>query len=199
MTSSRSVPTSNRMIQQPHSALHFTSSRTSKHYFRAPPKWGDPAECRAHANLRSRRRPLSCPTVWSGTRSRFSASSTVLVGGPEYFERYRPLDHALTLDPLLLTVHGRFNAARGARIFPCPLAERGTGGLLLLQGRQRLSEPQQGVRSFRRFIEFGGHAKERFRSVTVLLALEETLAQPVLGICHQGIAGVFLREAAHRR
>src|ERR1700704_1862088 len=108
-------------------------------------------------------------------------------------------DHALTLDPLLLTVHGRFNAARGARIFPCHLAERGTGGLLLLQGRKRLSEPQQGVRSFRRFIEFGGHAKERFRSVTVLLALEETLAQPVLGICHQGIAGVFLREAAHRR
>ena len=40
----------------------------------------------------------------------------------------------LALNPLLLAVHGRFDAARGARIFPRHLAKRGAGGLLLLQG-----------------------------------------------------------------
>ena len=73
-----------------------------------------------------------------------------------------------------------FDAAGGARIFPQYLAERGAGGLLLLQGRQRLSEPQQCVRGFRRFIEFGGHPEKGFRGVAIFLALEIALAQPVL-------------------
>jgi hypothetical protein len=37
-------------------------------------------------------------------------------------ERHALTDHALALDPLLLTVHGRFDAARGAGIFPRHLA-----------------------------------------------------------------------------
>ena len=52
----------------------------------------------------------------------------------------------LALNPLLLTIDGRFDAGRGARIFPRHLAERGAGGFLLLQRRQRLAEPQQRIR-----------------------------------------------------
>src|SRR6266478_2054669 len=105
--------------------------------------------------------------------------------------------HSLALNPLLLAVHGLFDAARGARIFPRHLAERRTGGFLLFQGRQRLSEPQQGVGGFRRFVELGGHAEEGFRGITVLLALEKTLAEPILRVGNQGIARVFLHEVAH--
>src|ERR1019366_2077317 len=107
------------------------------------------------------------------------------------------IDAALALNPLLLTVHSRFDAAGGAGIFPRHLAERRAGGLLLFQGRQRLSQPQQCVRAFRRFIEFGGHREEGFRGVAIALALEKALAEPVLGVRQQGIAGVFLREVAH--
>ena len=89
---------------------------------------------------------------------------------------------ALALHPLLLTVHGRFDAARGARIFPRHLAERGAGGFLFLQRRQRLSEPQQRVRRLRRFVEFGGHREKGFGGIAILLALEQAFAQPVLRI-----------------
>src|SRR5512140_1382835 len=101
------------------------------------------------------------------------------------------------LDPFLLAIDGGFDAAGGARIFPQYLAEGGAGGLLLLQRRQRLSEPQQRVRGFRRFIEFGGHPEKGFGGVTVFLALEIALAQPVLRIGDQGIAGIFRSEIAH--
>jgi hypothetical protein len=49
---------------------------------------------------------------------------------------------------LLLTVDGGFDASGGARIFPCHFAKGGAGGLPFFQRRQRLSEPQQSVRSF---------------------------------------------------
>ena len=104
---------------------------------------------------------------------------------------------ALALNPLLLAVDGRFDAARGARIFPRHLAERGAGGLLLLQRRQRLSEPQQGIRGFRRFVEFGGHREKGFGGVAILLALEEALAQPVLRIRRSGDrSDIFARSCA---
>jgi hypothetical protein len=41
------------------------------------------------------------------------------------------------LDPFLLAIDGRFDAAGSARIFPHHLAKRGAGGLLLFQRRQR--------------------------------------------------------------
>src|SRR3984893_8742923 len=104
---------------------------------------------------------------------------------------------ALALNPLLLTVDGCFDAARGARIFPRHFAECRAGGLLLLQRRQRLSEPQQLVGRLARSIEFGGDAEEGFRGVAILLALEEALAEPILRVRDQGIAGIFLREVAH--
>src|ERR1700676_621797 len=93
----------------------------------------------------------------------------------------------LALNPLLLTVHGRFDAARGARIFPRHLAKRSAGSLLLLQGRQRLSEPQQGIRRLRRFVEFGGYREKGFGRVAITLPLEKALAQPVFRIRRQGI------------
>src|SRR6267378_4053830 len=71
-------------------------------------------------------------------------------------------DHALALDPLLLTVHGRLDAARGAGIFPRHLAKRRTGGLLLFQRRQRLSEPQQCVRGFRRVSIANPRSRDRW-------------------------------------
>src|SRR5450432_4080481 len=104
---------------------------------------------------------------------------------------------ALALNPFLLTVDGGFDAARGAGIFPVHFAERRTGGLLFLQSRQRLTEPQQRVGRLCRFIEFGGDAEEGFRGVAILLALEKALAEPVLRVGDQGIAGIFLREVAH--
>src|SRR2546430_11602431 len=48
-----------------------------------------------------------------------------------------------------------------------------------------------------RFVELGGHAEEGFRSVAVLLALEKTLAEPILRVGDEGIARVFLHEVAH--
>src|ERR1700730_636640 len=104
---------------------------------------------------------------------------------------------ALALYPLLLTVDGCFDAARGARIFPRHFAECRTGGLLLLQRRQRLSEPQQRVGRFGRSIDVGGDAEEGFRGVAILLPLEKALAEPILRVRDQGIAGIFLREVAH--
>src|ERR1700733_4760993 len=92
--------------------------------------------------------------------------------------RIRSETMLLALNPLLLAVHGGFDAARGARIFPRHLAKRSAGGPLLLQGRQRLSEPQQGIRRFRRFVELGGYREKGFGRVAIALALEKTLAQP---------------------
>src|SRR5450756_2258755 len=104
---------------------------------------------------------------------------------------------ASALDALLLAVDGRFDAAGGTRIFPRHLAEGGAGGLLLLERRQRLSEPQQRVGGLARFVEFGGHPEEGFRGVAILLALEIALAEPVLRIGDQGVARIFHREVAH--
>src|SRR5687767_14610298 len=104
---------------------------------------------------------------------------------------------ALALDPLLLAVHGGFDAARGARIFPRHLAQRRTGRFLFLQSRQRLSEPQQRVGRLGRLVELGGDREEGFRGVAILLALEKALAEPVLRIRDQGIARMLLREVAH--
>jgi len=88
---------------------------------------------------------------------------------------------SLALNPLLLAVHGRFNAARGVRIFPRHLTKGSAGGLLLLQRRQRLSQPQQGVRRFRRFVEFGGYREKGFGGVAITLPLEKILrALPVI-------------------
>src|SRR6202166_3520868 len=94
----------------------------------------------------------------------------------------RPISAGSALDPLLLAIDGGFDAARGARIFSQDLTEGGAGRLFLFQGSQRLSEPQQCVRGFRRFIEFGGHPEEGFRGVAIFLALEIALAQPVLRV-----------------
>src|SRR4051794_39025526 len=86
----------------------------------------------------------------------------------------------LALHALLLTIHGRFDPVRGTGIFTRHLAERGTGGFLFVQRRQRLPEPQQRVRRLGGIAEFGSDAEEGFGGVAIFLALEETLAEPVL-------------------
>src|SRR3954468_7731417 len=96
------------------------------------------------------------------------------------------------LDALLLTINGRFDAARSARVFPRHLAERGTGGFLLVQGRQRLPEPQKCVRRFRGGPEFGSDSKKGFRGVAIFLAREKTFTEPMLGIREQRIGRIFL-------
>src|SRR5450631_837445 len=91
----------------------------------------------AGAAFQSANRPFaSCAEIgeWS--------SSGMAFGNPvSASDQFR--GHALALNPLLFTIHGGFDATRGAGIFSRHLAKRGTGGLLLLQGGQRLSEPQQ--------------------------------------------------------
>src|SRR5487761_2062730 len=135
--------------------------------------------------------------------SSFAPRSEVLKGTPmippghRERRRYPAREHALALNPLLLTVYSRLDATGGMRIFPRHFAERRAGGLPFLQGRQRLTEPQQGLGGFRRSIEFGCHRKEGFGRVTVELALEKALAQPILRIREQRIAWVFLCEVAH--
>src|SRR5260370_17266217 len=46
-------------------------------------------------------------------------------------------------------------------------------------------------------MELVGRPEKGFRRVAILLTLEKTLAEPVLRVRDQGIAGVFLREVAH--
>src|ERR1700753_3492480 len=75
----------------------------------------------------------------------------------------------LALYPLLLTVDGLLDVTGGTRVFPRHFAECGAGGLLLLQCGQRLAKPQQGIRGFRRSIEFGRHRQKGFSRVPVLL------------------------------
>src|SRR5216683_406733 len=59
-----------------------------------------------------------------------SSSSGMAFGNPvSASEQFR--GHALALNPLLFTIHGGFDAARGAGIFPRHLAKRSTGGLPL--------------------------------------------------------------------
>jgi Mn-containing catalase len=102
------------------------------------------------------------------------------------------------LDPLLLAIDGGFDAGGCARIFPRDFAERGAGGFLFLQRRQRLAEPQQGVGRLARLVELGGHVEECLGGVPILLALEVAFAKPVLRIRDQGIARIFLRKILHR-
>src|SRR4051812_49007118 len=87
---------------------------------------------------------------------------------------------SLALNAFLLAVHGLLHARGRARIFPADFTQRRAGGFLLLQRRQRLSQTQQRVRSFRRGVELGGHGEKRLRRVAVQLALKEAFAQPVL-------------------
>src|SRR5258707_15411316 len=55
------------------------------------------------------------------------SSSSMAFGNPvSASDQFR--GHALALNPLLFTIHRRFDGARGARIFPRHLAKRGTGG-----------------------------------------------------------------------
>src|SRR5207248_6409794 len=48
-----------------------------------------------------------------------------------------------------------------------------------------------------RLVVFGGDTQKGLRRIAILLALEETLAEPVLRIREQRVARVFLREVLH--
>src|SRR6266702_631001 len=109
----------------------------------------------------------------------------------------QPKQSGSALYPLLLAVDGGLHAARGTRIFPRHFAESGAGGFLFLQRRQRLAEPQQGIRRLGGLVELGGHAEEGFRSIAVLLTLEIAFTKPILRIRNQRIAWIFLHEALH--
>src|SRR5205085_4155087 len=88
----------------------------------------------------------------------------------------------LALNPLLLTVDRGFHAGGGFRILPRDLAERGTGGFLLLQRGQRLPEPQERIGRFSRFVILRRHAEKGFGRIAILLALKIAFAEPVLGV-----------------
>src|SRR6202012_2116034 len=104
---------------------------------------------------------------------------------------------ASALHLLLLAVDGGFHAGGGARILAHHLAEGGASGLLFLQRRERLSEPQQRIRRLCRLLVFAGDVEEDFRRVAILLTLEITLAKPVLGIADQRIGRIFHGEVLH--
>jgi len=109
----------------------------------------------------------------------------------------RLLQNTLALDPLLFAIHACFDTGGGARIFPRHFAERGAGGLFLLQRGERLPKPQQRVGRLRRLVVFAGDVEEDLGGVAILLALEQAFTQPILRIPEQGIAGIFFREIAH--
>src|SRR6266540_6214368 len=99
-------------------------------------------------------------------------------------------------DTLLFPLDVLLHAAGCPRIFPIKLAQGRASCLALAERRERLPEPQQRFRRFAALLEFGRNRQERFRGVAVALALVESLAQPVMRVGRESIAGVFLQEHA---
>src|ERR1700720_3806376 len=75
-------------------------------------------------------------------------------------------------DTLLFRLDRRFDLRRGLRIFLQHGAERGAGGVLLAERRQRLAEPHQRLGRLRALRVLVVDVEEGFRRVVILLALE---------------------------
>src|SRR5271168_2177656 len=97
---------------------------------------------------------------------------------------------------LLFSVHSLLHARRCARVFAQHFAERSAGRFLFAQRGKRLAKPQQRLRCASGRLIFRRNGEKRFRGVAILLLLEETFAEPVLGLRRQAIARILAQEAA---
>src|SRR6266508_2261923 len=96
------------------------------------------------------------------------------------------------LFPLDALLHGR----RQAGILAPDLDEGGAGGLLLLERRERLAEPQQGVGRLAGFLELGRDVEEGLGGIPVALALEQALAEPIMRLRREAIGRILAHEGA---
>src|SRR5690606_30762432 len=101
-------------------------------------------------------------------------------------------------DTLLFLHDATLHRGRGAWIFAPDLGQRGAGGLVLVQRRQRLPEPQQSIRCLRRVLVLRRDREEGLRSVAIALLLKQAFAEPVLRVGHLRIVWIPLQEAAER-
>src|SRR5215472_14991231 len=144
---------------------------------------------------------------------RAASTSSAVESGPPETARMRPREFSRpennafasssrrawsAVGAFLFTVDALLHAERSARIFPQHLAKRGACGFFFAQGRKRLPQPQQRVRSARGVLVFGGNGEKGFRSVAVLFVLKQALAQPVLRFGSEPVARIFVQEIAER-
>src|SRR6266516_8015666 len=97
---------------------------------------------------------------------------------------------------LLFPLDALFEDHRGAGIFASDLIECRACRVFFAQRRERLPEPEQRVRCFARRLVFRRNGEERFGGIAIALALEHRLAEPVMCIGHEPIAGIVLQEGA---
>src|SRR5580704_15837440 len=100
------------------------------------------------------------------------------------------------MDTLLFPLDGLLHAQRGAGVFAADLRQGAAGRVLLAQLAERLAEPQQRVGRLGGSPVVARDEQEQLGSVAVFLALEQALAQPVIGVRRPGVARVFLQEDA---
>src|SRR5215475_2993308 len=118
------------------------------------------------------------------------SSNSVLASAPETGSASSAVDTLLfPVDPLL-------HADRSARIFAQDFAERCAGGLFLTHGGERLAEPEQRVGRPGSGLVLCRDVEKGFGGVAVALALEQTLAQPILRIGGEPVARIAAQEGA---
>src|SRR5262245_63321802 len=96
---------------------------------------------------------------------------------------------------LLFPFDALLHVYRRSRVFARDLAQSGAGRLLFTQGRERLTEAEQGLRRFGGSLELRRHGEKGFGGFAIALALKLSLAQPVMGVGGEAIAGVFFQES----
>src|SRR5262249_43590634 len=103
---------------------------------------------------------------------------------------------ASAMDTLLFPLDRLSDAQRGAGIFAADLCEGAAGGVLLAHVPERLAKPQQRVGSLGSGCVVARNQQEQLGGVAIFLALEQSLAQPIICIRGARVARVFLQEIA---
>src|SRR5580704_13125356 len=93
-------------------------------------------------------------------------------------------------DTLLFPVNALLHVERGPRIFAQHFAQRSAGRFFFVERRKRHAKLEQRIGRLRRRVVFGGDSEERFSSIAILLALEQTLAKPVLRFRRHAVARI---------
>src|SRR5580693_5366488 len=101
---------------------------------------------------------------------------------------------ASAVGTLLFPIDALLHAHRGARVFAQYLAQRGAGGFLLAERRERHAEPQQRIGRPRRGVILRRYGEEGFRGIAIALALEQRFSHPELCVRRQAIARILAQE-----
>src|ERR1051326_208866 len=97
---------------------------------------------------------------------------------------------------LLFPLDALLEGDRGAGIFASDLIECRACRVFLAERRQRLAEAEQRVRRLARGLVFGRDREEQLGSIAVPLTLEQGLAEPIIGVGDESIAGISFQEPA---